>query len=68
MMKTLKSAVQTLCLLLFTTHALAHSGHDHSHWTSDLLHILFYASIAGVIAAISYMLIKRKSKTSRNQH
>lgn len=46
---------------LFSSNLFAHEGHDHAHWTSNFVHILFYASIVAVAAAVSYALFKRYS-------
>jgi len=57
------ASTQMLFMFVLSQPALAHAGHDHSHWSSNFLHILFYASIAAVIAGIGYALFKRSSKT-----
>ena len=55
--------IQTVFLLLFSQSVFAHTGHDHSHWSSDLLHILFYVAIAVAAVGITYATFKRSSKT-----
>ena len=57
------STVQIVFLLFFSQSLYAHTGHDHSHWSSDLLHILFYAAIAVAAVGIVYATVKRSSKT-----
>ena len=55
-----------LSLILFSPFLWAHPGHDHAHWTSTVLHVLFYASIAAAAAACAfaiYKVVKRQSLT-----
>ena len=40
----------------------AHEGHDHSHWTSPILHALFLLSLAAVGLACVYALYKVVSR------
>ncbi|AFJ03609.1 hypothetical protein Q7C_2484 [Methylophaga frappieri] len=46
--------------------AFAHPGHDHSAWTSGLIHAIFYLSIVGVVSAIAYS-VHKKIKAKKNQ-
>jgi hypothetical protein len=48
--------------------ALSHPGHDHSHWASDSLHIIFAASIAGVITVAAFALKKAYKKSDTQEH
>ena len=35
------ASTQMLFMFVLSQPALAHAGHDHSHWSSNFLHILF---------------------------
>ncbi|MBU2979913.1 hypothetical protein [Alteromonas sp. C1M14] len=39
---------------MFSSVLYAHPGHDHHHWTSVILHVLFYASLTAAAAACGY--------------
>lgn len=50
----------SLGLLLATPYAFAHSGHDHSHWTSGTIHALWIgASLA--VAALALVMLKKRT-------
>lgn len=53
-MKVKHKAWTLLCLLLLSAQSIAHPGHDHEHWSSDLLHGLFYGAAALAFAAVSW--------------
>lgn len=57
-MKMLPKISYFLVSLLISGSAFAHEGHDHGHWSSDALHILFYASLFSVVALGSVLLVK----------
>ncbi|MEQ3651972.1 MAG: hypothetical protein ABNH21_09905 [Glaciecola sp.] len=67
----MKKHITTLTVIMMSItasfFASAHSGHDHDHWNSSLIHILFYASIVGVASVLAYIAYKRfnKAKTSK---
>ncbi|WP_127735580.1 hypothetical protein [Cobetia sp. ICG0124] len=44
-----------LLLLTAANTALAHPGHDHSDWSSPLVHTLFYGAIAAVIGTAFFL-------------
>ncbi len=48
-----------ILVLLLSMPALAHPGHDHSHWMSEFLHVMFYLSSAGTAGVIAYTVLKR---------
>ncbi len=64
MKKSMQGAViLALINALTIPSALAHAGHDHSHWSSSLLHAFFYISMfsaAGICAYAGYKAIYRK--------
>ncbi|MBL4631286.1 MAG: hypothetical protein JKY14_09075 [Paraglaciecola sp.] len=67
-MPKLRTSIYLGALSLLSTAASAHDGHDHSHWMSDSLHILFYGSLASVVAAVSLVVIKHlKNKNISNK-
>ncbi|MFT2090357.1 hypothetical protein [Paraglaciecola sp. 2405UD69-4] len=65
-MRTIKSIITAVALSSISATVLAHEGHDHSHWSSDALHILFYSSLAAVAAAISFLVVKQLKSTKAN--
>ena len=65
MNKYVKYILQSLLLLVASLPAFAHQGHDHSHWTSGMMHVLFYGSVLAAAAALAYAATKY-TKT-RNQ-
>lgn len=54
----LRTLTATLTGLTSTT-ALAHAGHDHSHWLSSPIHLLSILAIVSVVA-IAAVVYKRK--------
>ncbi|MEP0357673.1 hypothetical protein [Paraglaciecola sp.] len=56
-------------LSLLSSAAFAHEGHDHNHWSSDALHILFYGSLVTLLAVVSFLGIKqlRKKESSKSE-
>ena len=49
-------------LMLFSALPQAHTGHDHSHWASDMVHALLAIS---VFAAVSTgLLVAYRAKTA----
>ena len=45
----------------------AHTGHNNSHWSADLLHYGFYISLATMIAIVMYCMV-RLLTSDREQH
>lgn len=60
------SLLMTICALV-SPLALAHEGHDHSHWTSPILHALFLLSLAAVGLACIFALYKAISRSSSRE-
>ena len=46
-------------LMLIPVSALAHGGHDHSHWTSSAVHMILALAIVGVTAVVGTLLVKK---------
>ncbi|BFT29074.1 hypothetical protein D210916BOD24_02500 [Alteromonas sp. D210916BOD_24] len=65
MKATLKRPALALSATLFSSASFAHAGHDHSHWTSNFMHILFYASLVAGAAACGYAAYKYFSAKKR---
>lgn len=40
----------------------AHEGHDHSHWSSDFIHMALFLSIIALVAVAIYLFKKHKAK------
>lgn len=40
----------TIIGLLLSSSVLAHTGHDHSHWTSGIFHALWVIPLIAVLA------------------
>ena len=55
--------IHTLFLFFFSQPVFGHDGHDHHHWSSDVLHLLFYTAIAVAAVGIAYATFKRAAKT-----
>ena len=45
----LKRSALMLYAAVFSSGAFAHAGHDREHWTSGVMHALFYASLVGFV-------------------
>ncbi|MFV0276023.1 MAG: hypothetical protein ACK5HY_02415 [Parahaliea sp.] len=61
----LKSIVPTLSmagLLAAAPAALAHSGHDHGHWSSVAIHSLTLLALAGVVGVVIRTVRNRQSR------
>jgi len=52
-------------LLLPASALMAHPGHDHSHWFSDINHALFYVGIASVVGAAAFMFKTRRKNMAK---
>ncbi|CAD5292204.1 conserved exported hypothetical protein [Alteromonas sp. 38] len=50
---------------LSSSPAFAHAGHDHGHWSSQILHGLFFLSLAAVGAACVFAGYKAFSRKKR---
>lgn len=54
-------------VMLFSTRAFAHPGHDHAHWLSDPIHVLTVLAIVGVALVGVYMTVKNKLTKPMNK-
>ena len=54
----LKRSALMLYAAVFSSGAFAHAGHDHEHWTSGVMHALFYASLVGCAVACGFAAYK----------
>ncbi|MEO9655160.1 hypothetical protein ACUM5Y_05160 [Marinomonas dokdonensis] len=64
-MKKLLSNLMVLSLAVLTSQvALAHPGHDHSHWTSNPIHIITMVAIGTVIVG---GLVYKQTSRIRNR-
>lgn len=57
-MSKIRTVIYTGALSLLSASAIAHEGHDHSHWMSDSLHVLFYGSLLSLLAAGCLVVLK----------
>jgi len=51
---------------LFSGYSFAHGGHDHSHWSSNLTHLVLALSTVSVVALGVY-LVHRKNKSHKGE-
>ncbi|RJG39541.1 hypothetical protein [Motilimonas pumila] len=49
--------------LMASSQVMAHEGHDHSHWTSEPIHLITALAVAGVALVIGITLFRRHNKT-----
>ena len=66
MLQSAKQMLSATVLLLTTSIASAHVGHDHSSWESPLMHALFYSAIAFAGVATVFFAVK-KNKTAKQE-
>ena len=62
--RSIKTVI-AVAISLFSPVLWAHAGHDHNHWTSTFLHVLFYASLFAAACACGFAVYKA---VKRNQH
>ena len=55
-----------VCVLLVGP-VYGHAGHDHAHWSADLLHWGFYLSMTLMIGAVMYGLVRLLTDKTSNQ-
>lgn len=60
-------AVTAVSQLGLSANVLAHTGHDHSHWTSPAMHALAYAAVIAIAGAGVWALRQHKAKQRGNQ-
>lgn len=68
MMKKMILRSVSLTLLLVAPIAFAHGGHDHSHWSSGIIHAVWISATIAVFAISALVLKNRaKLKNTKNQ-
>ncbi|TVU70025.1 hypothetical protein [Cobetia crustatorum] len=60
-------SISSLLILTAANTALAHPGHDHSDWSSPLVHTLFYGAIAAVIGTAFFVIRQSRHKRHNTQ-
>lgn len=53
-------------LLAASPAIMAHSGHDHSHWTANLIHIVAGLSVLGA-GVVAYVMVKANKKAAQDK-
>jgi hypothetical protein len=63
-MKSVFTTMLFSCFVVMSQIAQAHPGHDHSHWSSEPIHILTMSAIGGLIVSglIYKQCIRRRKK------
>lgn len=52
----------------FSLPALAHEGHDHSHWSSSFVHLVSILAVVALVLAIAHSIKKvRKAKKQEKE-
>lgn len=51
-------------LMLIPVSALAHGGHDHSHWSSSAIHSLLAMALVGTALVIGAVIVKKVANKS----
>lgn len=64
MMKQVFSTLAVSTLMMLSQVVQAHPGHDHSHWTSNPIHIITMVAIGTVIVG---GLVYKQSSRLRNR-
>jgi ABC-type glycerol-3-phosphate transport system permease component len=66
MMTFKKSLPLTAALMVPASFAVAHSGHDHGHWSSPGVHALLLVALASVLAT-GIWFYRRSSKNIQTE-
>ncbi len=48
--------------------ASAHSGHDHSHWMSEAIHVVSVLAVTGVVFVAARLVESRWRKAKQSKH
>lgn len=59
--------VSSAALLASPATVLAHAGHDHGHWSSGLVHTLFFLSVFAAVGIGNVIYQKRKQAHARQE-
>ncbi|GAB3485035.1 hypothetical protein [Marinomonas epiphytica] len=65
MKQTLKQSLILTPLAVCSSLVSAHPGHDHSHWTSEPIHILTMVAIGTVM--VGGVVYKQMSRRNQNK-
>lgn len=65
-MKPVMQYVIFALLLSPSFYSFSHPGHEHSHWTSDFLHTVYYISVFAVLGIGAFLLTKVMIKKRNN--
>ncbi len=60
----LAASMALMALLLTSTSAMAHPGHDHAANESMLMHVLFYGAIVAAVAVAVWFAYRQINKQS----
>ena len=58
-------------LLSPSFYSFSHPGHEHSHWTSDYLHIAYYVSLFALLSISVFLVTKimtKKRNSTNKEH
>jgi len=53
-------------LAVFSSASFAHEGHDHSHWSSNLTHLILALAVVSVVAA-GAQYFRRRSQLKKGE-
>lgn len=65
-MKSIIQYVMFTLLLIPSFYSYSHPGHDHSHWSSDFLHVAYYVTFFALISTGVFLLAKVMLKKRNN--
>jgi hypothetical protein len=65
-MKLIIQCVIFILLLSPSFYSFSHPGHEHSHWTSELLHSAYYVSLFALLSTCVFLLTKVMIKKRNN--
>ncbi|BAJ02689.1 hypothetical protein [Shewanella violacea] len=63
MKQKLTAALTLVSSLLIAPAALAHAGHDHAHWSSSMIHLLWILPAVAALGLAITMYRRKKSAT-----
>lgn len=67
MKKHFASLASMTAMMTFATQTIAHPGHDHSHWSSPMMHSIFGISMI-LVAGFAVWKIKARAKHSQKEN
>ncbi|AQS36780.1 hypothetical protein Sps_01615 [Shewanella psychrophila] len=66
MKQRLSAALTFVSTLLIAPAALAHPGHDHAHWSSSMVHLLWILPAVAALGLAISMYRRKKTATQSN--